>query len=129
VTRRKRLVLSDWQKQAVGELKTIAQAQPAEIRVTKQPTLDPDGTAVVWISLRTADIPREPGGLELEDDEEFVLRIPPSDLRSPNVDVDHVRFLGFPHVLQGHRLCIYLDPSREWHPSRGIGGLLNRLWE
>jgi len=25
-------------------------------------------------------------------------------------------------MLQGQRLCIYLDPSREWHPSLGIGG-------
>lgn len=129
MTRRKRPGLSDWQKQLIGELKNLAQQRPDEIRVTKQPNFDPDGTAVVGISLRTADIPREPGGLELEDDEHFVLRIPSSHLAPPNVDVDHVRFLGFPHVLMGIRLCIYLDPSREWHPSLGIAGLLTRLWE
>jgi hypothetical protein len=129
VTRRERSSFSDWQKQLVGGLKTLAQQRPAEIRVTKQPSLDPDGTAVVGISLRTADIPREPGGLELEDDEEFVLRIPSSLLAPLSVDVDHVRFLGFPHVLQGQRLCIYLDPSREWHPPLGIAGSLNRLWD
>ncbi len=123
MTRRKRLGLSDWQKQVVGESKTLAQQHPAEIRVTEQPTLDPDGTVVVGISLRTADVPWEPGGLELQDDEEFVLRILSSLLAPPNVDVDHARFLGFPHVLQGQRLCIYLDPSREWHPSHGIAGL------
>lgn len=129
MTRHKRSRLSDWQKQLVGELTTLAQQQSAEIRITKQPNLDPDGTAVVGISLRTADIPRRLGGLELEDDEEFVLRISPSPLVPPSVDVDHVRFLGFPHVLQGQRLCIYLDPSREWYPSLGMAGLLNRLWE
>lgn len=129
MTKRKQPGPSDWQKQLVGELKTLAKRQPTEIRVTEQPNLDPDGTVVVGISLRTADIPREPGGLELEDNEHFVLRIPSFDLVSPNVDVEHVRFLGFPHVLVGQRLCIYLDPSREWHPSLGIAGLLNRLWE
>lgn len=129
MTRRKPPGLSDWQKQLVGELETFAKQHPTEIRVTKQPNLDPDETAVVGVSLRTAHIPREPGGLELEDDEEFVLRIASSFLAPPNVEVDHARFLGFPHVLQGRRLCIYLDPSREWHPSRGIEGLLNRLWE
>ena len=129
MTRRKRPELSDWQKQLVGELETLAQQRPTEIRVTEQPNLDPDGTVVVGISLRTADIPREPGGLKLEDDERFVLRISSSLLMPPNVFVDHVRFLGFPHVLQGYGLCIYLDPSREWHPSHGIAGLLNRLWE
>lgn len=128
MTKRKRLELTDWQKQLVGELETLLQERPDEIRVTRQPTLDPDGTAVLGVSLRTADIPRAPGGLELEDNEEFVLRVPPSLFLAPNVAVEHVRFLGFPHVLQGHRLCIYLDPSREWHPSRGIEGLLNRLW-
>lgn len=129
MTRRKRLRLSDWQKQLVAELETLVQQRPDELRITKQPKLDPDGNAVVRISLRTADIPREPGGLKLEDDEEFVLRISSSFLASPTVDVKHVRFLGFPHVLLGQRLCIYLDPSREWHPSLGMSGLLNRLWE
>ncbi len=84
---------------------------------------------MVGISLHTADIPLEPGGLELEDDEEFVLRISSSLLTPPEVDVEHVRFLGYPHVLQGQRLCIYLDPSREWDPSLGIAGLLTRLWD
>ena len=129
MTKRKRLEFNDWQKQLVGELETLLQERPDEIRVTRQPTLDPDGTARLKVSLRTADIPRAPDGLVLEDHEEFVLLVPPSLLRAPNVAVEHVRFLGFPHVLQGHRLCIYLDPSREWHPSRGIEGLLNRLWE
>ncbi len=129
MTRRKRPGLSDWQKQLIGELEALAQQHPAEIRVIEQPHLDPDGTMVAGISLRTADISREPGGLELKDDEHFVLRIAPSLLAPPNVEVDHVCFLGFPHVLQGQRLCIYLDPSREWHPSLGIAGSLTRLWE
>src|SRR5699024_1436996 len=47
----------------------------------------------------------------------------------PSAEVDHARFLGFPHVLQGQRLCIYLDPSREWRPSAGMAGFLSRLWD
>jgi hypothetical protein len=129
VTKRKRLRFSDWQDRLVSELETLAQQRPDDIRVTKQPTLDSGGTAVVRISLRTADIPREPGGLKLEDDEHFVLRIPSFGLVPPKVDVEHVRFLGFPHVLMGQQLCIYLVPSLEWHPSHGIAGLLNRLWD
>ena len=129
MTRRKRLKLPDWQKRLVGELKTLAQKHPDEIWVTKQPTPGPGGTVVVGIGLRTADIPREPGGLKLEDEEQFFLQIPSSSFVPPNVYVDHVRFLGFPHVLQGYGLCIYLDPWREWHPSHGIAGVLNRLWD
>ncbi len=33
-----------------------------------------------------------------------------------------------PHVLQGSRLCIYLDPSREWDPAGGVTAFLERLW-
>jgi len=117
------------QRSVVGELKTLANQRPDDIWITKQPSLDSNGTVVVGIGLRTAVIPREPGGLELDDDEDFTLRIWPSFFAPPAVDVDHVRFLGFPHVLQGQRLCTYLDASREWHPSQGIAGLLTRLWE
>jgi hypothetical protein len=67
--------------------------------------------------------------LELGDDEEFIIRIHPLMFVPPNVEVDHTRFLGFPHVLQGQRLCIYLDPSREWRPSSGMAGFLSRLWD
>ncbi|GAA1153218.1 ThiF family adenylyltransferase [Streptomyces hebeiensis] len=41
----------------------------------------------------------------------------------------HTRFAGTPHVLQGNRLCIYLDPAREWDPTAGITPVMNRLWE
>jgi hypothetical protein len=102
VTRRKRPGLSDWQKQLVGELKTLAQQRPDLIRVTKQPKLDSDGDAIVRISLHTADIPRAAGGLKLRDYEEFVLRIRPYLLLPPAIDVDHVRFLGFPMCFKGN---------------------------
>lgn len=47
----------------------------------------------------------------------------------PTAIVEHSRFVGRPHVLQGHVLCIYLDPGREWHPDHGIIGYLNRLYD
>ncbi|ORI20691.1 hypothetical protein BJI47_00740 [Rhodococcus sp. 1168] len=30
-------------------------------------------------------------------------------------------------MLLGTRLCLYLDPSREWDPVNGFGGLIDRL--
>ena len=80
-------------------------------------------------ALRTADIPHYPGGLQLRETEEFILRLRPSQYSLPAIDVDHIRFLGYPHVLAGQRLCIYLDPSREWQPTLGVAGLLTRLWD
>ncbi len=51
-----------------------------------------------------------------------------SDLFPPLVEVDHLRFLHHPHVLQGQRICLYLDPSREWDPIKGFGGFVDRLY-
>lgn len=81
------------------------------------------------IRLRTAHLHRVPHGLPLRDHEEFLLRIGSSRLSPPLVEVDHTRFLGHPHVLQGCRLCIYLDPSREWDPQRGFASALDRLYD
>lgn len=127
--RRNRAALSAWQKQLVTELESFAKERPDDVRIVQQPQLDGNGDAVLRLRLHTADIPRSPAGLELNDDEEFIIRIRPSLFWPPAADVDHTRFLGCPHVLQGQRLCIYLDPSREWHPTLGMGGFLTRLWD
>lgn len=129
MTRRHQPALTDWQKHLLAELKSLAQQRPDDIQVRGRPKLDPDGEAVLRIALRTADIPHHLGGLQLQETEEFILRLRPSPYSPPAVDVDHIRFLGYPHVLAGQQLCIYLDPSREWQPTLGMAGLLNRLWE
>jgi hypothetical protein len=129
MSQRNRPTLSAWQKQLLAELKSLAKERPDDVRVIQQAQLAGDGDAVLRIRLHTADIPRSPAGLELKDDEDFIVRIRPSLFLPPAVEVDHTRFLGYPHVLQGQRLCIYLDPSREWHPSHGVTGFLTRLWD
>lgn len=129
MSRRNRATLSAWQEQLVGELRALARERPNDVRIVQPPQPDPDGDANLRIRLHTADISHCPGGLELGDNEEFIVRIRRSLFHPPSAEVDHTRFLGFPHVLQGQRLCIYLDPSREWHPSDGIAGFLNRLWD
>ena len=129
MSRRTRATLSAWQKQLLDDLRSLTKERPDDVRVVHQAQLDADGDAILRIRLRTAAIPRSQAGLELGDDEEFLVRIRPSLFSPPTVEVDHIRFLGFPHVLQGQRLCIYLDPSREWHPSNGIAGFLTRLWD
>ncbi len=129
MSRRNRAILSAWQKQLLDELRSLARERPDEVRIIQKAQLDADGDAILRIRLHTTDIPRSPTGLKLRDDEEFIVRIRPSLFVPPIVEVDHTRFLGFPHVLQGQRLCIYLDPSREWQPSNGIAGFLTRLWD
>lgn len=129
MSHRNRAAMSAWQIQLVGELRLIARERPHEVSIVERPQLDANGDAILRLRLRTADIPHHHGGLELGDDEEFTVRLHSSMFQPPSIEVDHNRFLGFPHVLQGRRLCIYLAPSREWHPSTGMAGCLNRLWE
>lgn len=128
MSRRNRATLSSWQKHLADELRSLAKEHPHEVRIVQQPRLGSDNYAILRLLLHTADIPRHPDGLKLGDDEEFIVKIHSSRFLPPSAEVDHTRFLGFPHVLQGQRLCIYLDPSREWRPSAGMAGFLNRLW-
>ncbi|WP_238359596.1 ThiF family adenylyltransferase [Micromonospora fiedleri] len=65
--------------------------------------------------------------MPLGEHEEFLVTVGASDLTPPRIEVDHLRFLHHAHVLQGHRLCLYLDPSREWDPISGFGGFIDRL--
>ncbi|HET9898948.1 MAG TPA: ThiF family adenylyltransferase [Streptosporangiaceae bacterium] len=120
--------LSTWQREAIADLRAIADEHPGAVKViTATPTVS-DTHAFVTIRLPTSDVPPGPGGLRLRDEEDFIVGIRQSRLVPPQVDVDHQRFAGHPHVLQGHRLCIYLDPAREWDPLRGMTGFLERLW-
>jgi hypothetical protein len=123
-----RAQISAWQQQAIAGLRAIADEHPDAIQViTVTPTVN-DTHAFVTIRLPTRDLPAGPGGLRLRDQEDFIIGIRQSRLVPPQVNVDHQRFAGHPHVLQGHRLCNHLDPAREWDPLRGMTGFLERLW-
>jgi hypothetical protein len=127
--RRKQPRLSPWQKAAREELRALNAEHPADLTV-RLPGKIVDETLLIEITLNTRDLPEpKPGGLRLNGTEDFVIAIPEHALRPPEVGVWHDRFLGFPHVLAGTRLCLYLDHAREWQPTNGIRGLINRLWD
>ncbi|MCN0178575.1 ThiF family adenylyltransferase [Salinispora arenicola] len=119
--------LSDWQRQVLAELDAIAEAFPGEVEVMGRHRIDKSGAIRLRLRLRTADLPRVARGMPLGEHEEFIVTVGASSLTPPRVEVDHLRFLHHAHVLQGHRLCLYLDPSREWDPINGFGGFLDRL--
>nr|MDT0659110.1 ThiF family adenylyltransferase [Micromonospora sp. DSM 115978] len=100
---------------------------PGDVEVMGRHRLDRSGMMHLRLRLRTADIPRSGRGILLGKHEEFAVTVGGSDLTPPRVEVDHLRFLHHAHVLQGRRLCLYLDPSREWDPINGFGGFLDRL--
>lgn len=118
-----------WQRELLSGLKTVAAQRPADLRVLGGPEILPNGTVLVPIRLFTAGIPHVEGGLALGEAEDFLLGLPLTERVPPLVLTPHTRFVGTPHVLEGMRLCIYLDPAREWNPDGGIPALLNRLWQ
>lgn len=119
--------LSDWQHRALADLDAIAEAFPGEVILIGRHRLDASGSMHLRLRVCTAQLAHANGGLVLRKHEEFEVTVDPTDLVPPRVEVDHLRFLHHAHVLQGTRLCLYLDPSREWDPVKGFGGFVDRL--
>ncbi|MBB2744689.1 UNVERIFIED_ORG: hypothetical protein FHR35_004538 [Microbispora rosea subsp. rosea] len=119
--------LSKWQRQVLADLDAIAKAFPGDVELVRKFQLDRSRSMRLHLRLRTSDMPRVLGGLPLDEHEDFIVTVGASDLVPPRVEVDHLRFLHHAHVLQGHRLCLYLDQSREWDPTAGFGGFIDRL--
>lgn len=129
MSKRRQPDFSTWQQAVVGELKELARQRPNELRITRGPEADSEtGDAILRIRLTTREIEHVDSGLRLNDHEDFLLRAGASPLTPPSVEVEHARWVGVPHVLQGRRLCIYLDSSREWDPAGGVAAVLSRLW-
>ncbi|MFK4108111.1 ThiF family adenylyltransferase [Streptomyces sp. NPDC002176] len=117
------------QRRLLEELTALATAHEPDLRITGRARTDTDGLVTVPISVRTGNMPHTPGGLQLKESEDFLLTLPATPMTPPQVHTPHIRFAGTPHVLQGNRLCLYLDPAREWDPAAGITPVINRLWQ
>jgi hypothetical protein len=120
--------LSDWQRPALADLRAVAGANPDSVTIVAEHGLDEEGVYWTTVRLPTGDLPRAENGLPVNRFEEVVVGISATPLSPPAVVVQHDRFAGHSHVLQGRRLCVYLDPAREWNPNGGMAGFLEQLW-
>ncbi len=121
---------TDWQTQALRDLVQVASSQPEDVGIIGDPVIEPDGTRIVRVAMRTADLSeRAPKGVRFREFEEFSLHLEATSDRPPPVVLDHYRFLGVAHVMSGVQICLYLDPSRDWDPEAGIRGVLELLWQ
>ncbi len=119
---------SAWQQKVLTDLRTITGAYPDDVQIVGCHRLDKAGSMRLQLRLRTQGIQRVDGGIPVGAHEDIIVTVDRSELAPPRAEVEHLRFLHHPHVLQGHRLCLYLDPSREWDPRNGFGGFLDRLF-
>jgi hypothetical protein len=90
------------------------------------------GGIAIRLGLDTTMLPPRKGdGLRVAGPHEDVYVLVPDVFPAvhPFVHVAHTRFTGTPHVLEGTRLCIYLDPSQEWHPTHTAADFMYRLWD
>lgn len=113
-----------------GDPFSNAAVQLAELRDRRAGVVDfrRDGDSF-RVELDTSDITTVEGGLEVGQTE--IVRIDlANDRRPPAVTVEDTdRFAGTPHVIRGSVLCIYLEPSREWHPTDGMAQVVGRTLE
>lgn len=116
------------QELALLQLQQIADVDDYSLEVEE--VIEPNGTnplLQVKINISIGPVERVVGGLPLRQRERFTLRIPPSfPIKKAEVQVEHNRFAGWPHVQWIHHLCLYQSET-EWNPSDGIFGLITRL--
>ena len=115
------------QRAAVEEVKRLTDSSN---QITLTALGEWRGCAALEIEIDTSDFARRTGGLQTQPRERVTVLIASNHPTTPPLAaVKHLRWAGFPHVLQGTRLCLYLDPGTEWDPTRGMQGFLSRLWE
>lgn len=118
--------LARGQAEALNEMRRLS--NQSSIRYIAHTLVDDD--LAVAVDLNTATFDKVDGGLPVEGRERLTVLVSPSYPHvPPDVYVDHERWLDQPHVLQGQRLCLYLDPTAEWDPTEGVRGFFQRLWD
>jgi hypothetical protein len=121
---------TELQRIAGRQLREIAENNPDALVLHARPELDGDGQLLARIRLPTGELLRQPGGLPVNEHEDVTIFIGSGyPLVPPVATVDHRRFAGHPHVLQGTTLCVYLDPSREWSTTYRMVDYIERLWQ
>ena len=93
----------------------------------RESTIDGDVARVI-LEVDTTDYSAHADGLPVKPLEYVTIRVGPYfPWVLPTAYVTHWRWVGFPHVLGGSVLCLYLNPSTQWDPTQGAGGYLARV--
>jgi ThiF family/Prokaryotic E2 family A len=115
------------QARAAAELRDLAARNP--LVLATEDLHAGKGEFHARLRITTGSMPRVDTGLPIAPDYEDVELWFGGNYPNhpPIVLVGHDRFIGYPHVLIGRILCIYLDINREWHPALGTDGIVARL--
>ena len=117
-------------KDQLAAVEEVTRFASSSSQISLAATDERHGCAALKLDLDTSGFTRGAGGLEVHPIERVVIFISPNyPISPPLATVEHRRWVGFPHVLQATRLCIYLDTNTEWDPTCGMTGFMARLWE
>jgi predicted acylesterase/phospholipase RssA len=123
------LILSEGQRLALAQLRTIARASRGGVSLgaITEPTAE-DPRLSVEASIACGAIDQREGGIRLHGRERFLIRVPADfPFAQPSVWSTHRRWAGTAHVHWGRLLCLY-QASSEWDAAQGMRGYLDRLW-
>ncbi|WP_419551743.1 ThiF family adenylyltransferase [Candidatus Poriferisodalis sp.] len=89
-----------------------------------------NGKVLISLRLDTSEFTGGPDGLPVKSRERINITVGPEfPWVPPTASVKHWDWAGFPHVLLGRQLCLYLDPSTQWDPNNPVNNYLCRLAE
>lgn len=117
---------SKGQRRALQELRQVERESQGVFCV--EDTQECDAWLVIETSLECAGFERAPGGLKLHKRERLCLIVQADfPYECPSIAFRHTEFADCPHVQWRRWICLYLAPDREWVPSDGMFGFLERL--
>ena len=115
------------QELALEQLTEICQNANGAIIIESEPYLNKDWM-ILNVSIATASYKTSNDGLAFEPKEIIRFEIPKHfPFEPPVARFTHNRYAGFPHVLWGNGICLYLSPDIDWNPLDGMFGFIEKL--
>ena len=91
---------------------------------------EPSEDLVTVVTIDCSGFAYQEGGVRFKSRERIRLQIPAYfPVEIPRAYFTHDRYAECPHVQWGDYVCLYQAPDVEWHASRGMFGLIQRLHE
>ena len=118
---------STGQKLAYEQLTEICQNALGAIKVDSKPTFVSDWL-ILDVLVVTSSYKVSNDGLKFKPEERIRIGIPKSfPFEPPVARFTHNEYAGFPHVLWGNGICLYLSPDIDWNPFDGMFGFIEKL--
>ena len=122
-----KMIVSIGQELALEQVTEICEDMEEIVDTISEPILIED-RMILNVSISTTSYIRSSGGLNFRSRENIAIIIPKKfPFEMPIASFTHNRYSGFPHVLWGNFICLYLSPDVDWNPMDGMYGFFEKL--